>query len=65
MEDLDGAMRQDEPSAINTKNLLVQAQDEYDIVSELMDRCEIAVTTTPRLLYTYTGVSAKHISWCC
>eukprot|EP00752_Nemacystus_decipiens_P010274 g9156.t1 len=37
MEDPDGATRQDEPSAINTKNLMVQAQDEYDLVNELMD----------------------------
>lgn len=38
MEDPDGTTRQDEPSAINTKNLMVQAQDEYDLVNELMDR---------------------------
>eukprot|EP00903_Cladosiphon_okamuranus_P014974 g13859.t1 len=37
MEDLDGTTRQDEPSAINMKNLMVQAQDEYDVVNELMD----------------------------
>lgn len=38
MEDVDGATRQDESSAVNTKDLMVQAQDECDIVSELMDR---------------------------
>jgi len=38
MEDLGGATRQDESSAINTKDLLIQAQDEWDIVSEVMDR---------------------------
>lgn len=38
MEDLESTTRQDEPVAINTKNLMVLAQDEYDVVSELMDR---------------------------
>lgn len=47
MEDLDGATRQDEPSAINTKDLMIQAQDEWDVVSEVMDRSVQLSCSTP------------------
>ncbi len=49
MDDLDGATRQDEASAINTKDLMIQAQDEWDIVSEVMDRSVHALTTSTYL----------------
>ncbi|CAM9097893.1 unnamed protein product, partial [Ectocarpus fasciculatus] len=37
MPDLDDATRQEDSSAMNTKSLMVQAQDDFDIANELMD----------------------------
>ncbi|CAM9562834.1 unnamed protein product [Ectocarpus sp. 4 AP-2014] len=38
MPDLDDGARQGDSSAMNTKNLMVQAHDDFDIANELMDR---------------------------
>ncbi|CAM9448544.1 unnamed protein product [Ectocarpus sp. 6 AP-2014] len=37
MPDLDDGTRQEDSSAMNTKSLIVQAQDDFDIANELMD----------------------------
>lgn len=38
MDGLDDARRSEEATGIDVKNLTVQAQDEFDIVTELMDK---------------------------
>ncbi|CAM9594906.1 unnamed protein product, partial [Pylaiella littoralis] len=37
MEDADGATRQDDPSVLDAKQQMVQVQDEFEVVSDLMD----------------------------